>query len=280
VEAFATHYGHVVEFRSEFSPHGMWQGRAEYRRTHRPVFVQEARTGSDSPPITLGSRGSGQLANIPRSNTRVHQSPGIRTQRHPGKAPSNIPGRCRKMYQHKQRYFHARHRRPPPTIKWHYAARKDPLPRNLGPGRVRTPFAARSAGAARSRTCRRPPAARRGPLRPPQYARRHTGSWRPRVSCGSTHSDRDRAYTTPLSMRPSLRRHARDDGVGPPCADSSPTPAMTHGGSAARSARPQRGQLPSRTPCSRNRPEPRKGAERRARIRNPSPLTHQDVGAR
>ena len=62
------------------------QGCAEYRRTHRPAFVQDARRGSDSPPITLGSRGSGQPANTPKSNTRVHQSAGSRPQRNPGKA--------------------------------------------------------------------------------------------------------------------------------------------------------------------------------------------------
>ena len=83
-----------------------------------------------------------------------------------------------------------------------------------------------------------------------------------RVSYGSTRRDRDRAYTTPLPVAavaapPCSRRPRRP----PPCADTSPTPAMTLGG-----------QLPSRTPCSRNRAEPRKGAERRARIRNLRPF--------
>ena len=114
--------------------------------------------------------------------------------------------------------------------------------------------------------------AQQGSLRAPPYAGGGTGSWRPRVSCGSTRRGRDRAHTTPLPVAavaapPCSRRSRR-----PPCADPSPRPAMTLGGSAASSARPQRGQLPSRTPCSRNRPEPRKGAERRAGIRNLRPF--------
>ena len=43
------------------------------------------------------------------------------------------------MRQHRQRYFHARHRRPSPAIKWHHAARariRFPQP---GPGRAGTP---------------------------------------------------------------------------------------------------------------------------------------------
>ena len=35
----------------------------------------------------------------------------------------DFPRRCRKMCQHRHRYFHARHRRPSPAIKWHHAAR-------------------------------------------------------------------------------------------------------------------------------------------------------------
>ena len=182
------------------------------------------------------------------------------------------------MHQHKQRYFHARHRRPSPTIKWHHAARKNTLPRNLGlAGYARRPRPGQRRQEAVPAEGRLP----RGRARcAPRSTRGGTGSRRPRVSCGSTRRDRDRAHTTPLPVAavaapPCSRRWRR-----PPCADPSPTPAMTHGGSAARSARPQRGQLPSRTPCSRNRPEPRKGAERRAGIRNPSALTQQDVGAR
>ena len=178
------------------------------------------------------------------------------------------------MYQHKQRYFHARHHRPSPAIKWHHAARV----------RIRfgaiwslagfTPPAARSAAAARSRTDRRAPAeCGRAPCAPRSTRAGGTSSQRPRVSCGSTRRDRDRAHTTPLPVAavaapPCSRRSRR-----PPCADPSPMAAMTLGGSAARNARPpQRGQLPRRTPCSRNRAEPRKGAERRAGTRNLRPF--------
>jgi len=156
-------------------------------------------------------------------------------------------------------------------------ARKNTLPRNLGSGRVRTPLATgqRRRQEAVPREGHRPHAA--GLAARPQYAGGGTGSRRPSVSWVSTRRDRDRAHTTPLPVAavvalPCSRRSRR-----PPCADPSPTPAMTLGGSAAGSARPQRGQLPSRTPCSRNRPEPRKGAEPRGWNPEFAPIPHSGL---
>jgi hypothetical protein len=179
------------------------------------------------------------------------------------------------MHQHKQRYFNARDRRPSPAIKWHYAVRKNTLLRNLA-GCARRP----RPGQRRQEAvpAERAPAARQDSLHAPQYARRHglaaasceLRQYAPRLGSGAYH-------TAPCCGRrcaAMLSTMASATLRGP-----SPTPAMTHGGSAARSARPQRGQPPSRA-CSRNRPGPRKGTERRAGIRNPSALTQQDVGAR
>ena len=80
------------------------------------------------------------------------------------------------MHQHRQRYFHARHRRPSPAIKWHHAARvriRFPQP-GARQGRHAARPAARSAAAARSRTGRRAPAARgRARCAPAVRGRRH-----------------------------------------------------------------------------------------------------------
>ena len=178
------------------------------------------------------------------------------------------------MHQHKQRYFHARHRRPSPAIKWHHAARV----------RIRFPATwARQGTHARPRPGQRRrqeavPAEGHGPraaglaARPAVRGRRHgltaasreLGQHQPRPGSGAYH-------TAPCCGRRCAAMLATIASATP-CADPSPTPAMILGGSAAKTpAHPAR-QLPSRTPCSRNRAEPRKGAERRAGIRNLRPF--------
>jgi hypothetical protein len=77
------------------------------------------RRGSDSPPITLGSRGSGQPANTPRSNTRVHQSAGSRPQRNPGTMATR-PLRHRNVSA-QTTLFHIWHHSPSQDIKGHAA---------------------------------------------------------------------------------------------------------------------------------------------------------------
>lgn len=96
----------------------------------------------------------------------------------------------------------------------------------------------------------------------PQYAGGGTGSRWPYLSEAPADPGRDRC---------TLRRNAHDDGVGPPCADSSPTPARTLGEPTARNAaRPQHGQ-PHST-LHDGRPEPRKVRKGEAGIRDLRPF--------
>ena len=115
----------------------------------------------------------------------------------------------------------------------------------LREGRRRKQYRHKTTGRARRARCA------------PQYAGGGRGSRWPYLSEAPADPGRDRC---------TLHRNAHDDGVGPPCADSSPTPARALGESAARNAaRPQYGQPPSST-LHESRPEPRKGG---AGIRNP-----------
>ena len=131
-------------------------------------------------------------ANTPKSNTRVHQSPGTRPQRNPGKVPDSLPLRCRKMRQHRQRYFRAMHRRPSLTINGTTRHAQEYASRNLGPGRTGTPGdpRARSAAAARSRTGRRELAVRQGSLRAPAVRGRRHGLTAALRGSRSTRRDR------------------------------------------------------------------------------------------
>ena len=153
-----------------------WNGARTRRISpHAPARIRSGRAEVQTlrPSHSVAAAQVSQQTHLGRIRAFTSRA-GTRPQRDPGKAPGNLPLRCRKMHQHKQRYFHAGHRRPSPAIKWHYAARKNTLPRNLGPGRVRTPSAARSAAAARSRTGRRPPARAAGlAARPAVRGRRH-----------------------------------------------------------------------------------------------------------
>jgi hypothetical protein len=128
---------------------------------------------------------------------------------------------------------------------------------------------------ARSSAGRRTPAAQQGSLRAPQYAGGGTGSWRPRVDCGGTRRNRPGSLTPQrFLLRQSLRRVLAaivSAAVRGPVASARDDPRRP----AAVSARPQHRQLPSRTPgmtCRHSRPESRKGAERRAGIRNLCPF--------
>ena len=132
-----------------------------------------------------------------------------------------------------------------------------------------------SAAVARSSAGRRAPAAQQGSLRAPQYAGGGTGSWRPRVDCGGTRRNRPGSLTPQrFLLRQSLRRVLAaivSAAVRGPVASARDDPRRP----AAVSARPQHRQLPSRTPgmtCRHSRPESRKGAERRAGIRNLHPF--------
>jgi Ribosomal protein L4/L1 family len=93
--------------------------------------------------------------------------------------------------------------------------------------------------------------ARQGSLRAPQYAGVGTGSRRPYASYGApadpAEADRDRAYITPLLLWLSLRRHARDDRVGPTCADLVANACKDRRRTGRWKRPPQSGQLPKRT---------------------------------
>jgi hypothetical protein len=168
------------------------------------------------------------------------------------------------MRQHRQRYFHAGHRRPSPAVKCHHAARA--RIRFPQPGARRGRHAAKTRGQdqrrwqeAVSAVGHRP----RGRARcaPPQYAGGGTGSRRPRVvSAASAETGRDRAHTTAPPVAASLRRRARGDRVGHRARTHRPRPRRPRR-PAARSARPPTApSASSRTPCMtcRSRPDHRK----------------------
>jgi hypothetical protein len=81
----------VTRAATTIGPHGMGKD-ARRISPHAPASIRSGRAQGFrlSAPVTLGSRGSGQPANTPKSNTRVHQSvvsdlsrtAGIRRQRH------------------------------------------------------------------------------------------------------------------------------------------------------------------------------------------------------
>jgi len=75
--------------------------------------------------------------------------------------------------------------------------------RNLGPRQGRHAVKTRGqVSGGGKKPCRQQGTGRaqQGSLRAPQYAGGGTGSWRPRVSCGSTRRDRDRTHTTLLPI--------------------------------------------------------------------------------
>ena len=206
-------------------------------------------------------------------------SPGTRPQRNPGKAPGNLLPRCRKMRQHRQRYFHAGHRRPSPAVKWHHAARA--RIRFPQPGARQGRHAAKTRGQGQRRWQEAVPAEGHRPrgrarCAAPQYAGGGTGSRRPRVGCGGTRRNRPGSGSRHSASCCGSRCAAvlaaiASATVRGPVASARDDPRRP----AARSARPQHRQLPSRTPCMtcrRSRPEPRKDAERRAGIRNLRPI--------
>ncbi len=133
-----------------------------------------------------------------------------------------------------------------------------------------------SAAVARSSAGRRAPAAQQGSLRAPQYAGGGTGSWRPRVDCGGTRRNRPGSGSHHSASCCGRRCAAVlaaivSAAVRGPVASARDDPRRP----AAISARPQHRQLPSRPPgmtCRHSRPESRKGAERRAGIRNLCPF--------
>ena len=154
------------------------------------------------------------------------------------------------MHQHRQRYFHARHRRPSPAIKWQHAG-------------TRQQSEARQTGTPRAATSQRRrqevvPAEGHRPRAPglaarPKYAvRRHGLAAASRELRQHPPRPAGIGHTPHRSLlRPSLRRHACDDRVGHLArTDPSPTPARTPQ-RVSRSKRPPvgRGQLPSGMPC-------------------------------
>jgi len=182
------------------------------------------------------------------------------------------------MHQHRQRYFHAGHRRPSPAVKWHHATRA--RIRFPQPGARQGRHAAKTRGQGQRRWQEAVPAeghpprsrARSAPGSTRAAARARGGlAW---IAVAAAETGRDRAHTTALLLRQSLRRvlaaivSAAVRGPVASARDDSRRPA-------AISARPQHRQLPSRTPCMtcrHSRPESRKGAERRAGIRNLCPF--------
>ena len=145
-------------------------------------------------------------------------SPGTRPQRNPGKAPGNLLPRCRKMRQHRQRYFHAGHRRPSPAVKWHHATRA--RIRFPQPGARQGRHAAKTRGQGQRRWQEAVPAEGHRPRgrarsRPAVRGRRH----------GLVAASRGLRRHPPkpagigltphrFLLRPSLRRRARGDRVG------------------------------------------------------------------
>jgi hypothetical protein len=155
--------------------------------------------------------------------------------------------------------------------------RQNTVPATWGPGRAGTPRrpAARVSGG--KKQCRQKGTGRAAGLAlRPQYAGGGTGSWRPRVGCGGTRRNRPGSGSHHSASCCGRRCAAVlaaivSATVRGPVASARDDPRRP----AAISARPQHRQLPSRTPgmtCRHSRPESRKGAERRAGIRNLCPF--------
>ena len=156
--------------------------------------------------------------------------------------------------------------------------RQNTVPATWGPGRAGTPRrpAARVSGGGKKQ-CRQKGTGRAAGLAlRPQYAGGGTGSWRPRVDCGGTRRNRPGSGSHHSASCCGRRCAAVlaaivSATVRGPVASARDDPRRP----AAISARPQHRQLPSRTPgmtCRHSRPESRKGAERRAGIRNLCPF--------
>ena len=156
--------------------------------------------------------------------------------------------------------------------------RQNTVPATWGPGRAGTPRrpAARVSGGGKKQ-CRQKGTGRAAGLAlRPQYAGGGTGSWRPRVDCGGTRRNRPGSGSHHSASCCGRRCAAVlaaivSATVRGPVASARDDPRRP----AAISARPQHRQLPSRPPgmtCRHSRPESRKGAERRAGIRNLCPF--------
>ena len=182
------------------------------------------------------------------------------------------------MRQHRQRYFHVRHRRPSPAVKWHHATRA--RIRFPQPGARQGRHAAKTRGQGQRRWQEAVPAeghrprsrARSAPRSTRAAARARGGlAW---IAVAPAETGRDRSHHSASCCG---RRCAAvlaaivSATVRGPVASARDDPRRP----AAISARPQHRQLPRRTPgmtCRHSRPESRKGAERRAGIRNLCPF--------
>jgi len=160
------------------------------------------------------------------------------------------------MYQHRQRYFHAGHRRPSPAVNWHHAARA--RVRFPQPGAWQGRHAAKTRGQGQRQWQEAAPAEGHRPrgrarCAPPQHARRGTGSRRPCVSRGSTRRNRpgsNARHTAPCrgsrcAAVLAVLAAIASATVRGPVASARDDPRRP----TARSTRPQRRQLPSHTPC-------------------------------